>query len=141
MEPIIFMTELHGLWRKISLEMFHTMSRVFAPLTPSQARLLLQLNHFGKMKVSELGTHMQMPLSNISMICKRLEKQGLVRRIRDEKDLRTVYIQPTEEALALTNHLKSRLEEQNREIGERATPEEQRAILEGLKIMHRLYRQ
>jgi DNA-binding MarR family transcriptional regulator len=61
-------------------------------LTLPQGMLIGILTKHGEMKISDISKHMKLTNSTVSGIVDRLEKQGYVRRIRDEKDRRVVRV-------------------------------------------------
>lgn len=65
-------------------------------ITLIQLRLLMEINHCGAHTIGSLADAVSMAGANISTMCKKLEKQGLVRRIRDQADERVVRIELTE---------------------------------------------
>jgi MarR family 2-MHQ and catechol resistance regulon transcriptional repressor len=61
-------------------------------LTPTQFGVLEALYHLGPMMLSELAQkHLKSP-NNLTVVTDNLEKHGLVRRVRDEKDRRVVRV-------------------------------------------------
>jgi DNA-binding MarR family transcriptional regulator len=67
-------------------------------LTMSQIGILLLLDQNGPMKVSDISSSVHMIESNVSNICTRLEKAGLVSRRRLQNDQRVVQITLTSES-------------------------------------------
>ena len=65
-------------------------------ITLLQLRLLMEINHCGSHTIGSLADAVNMAGANISTMCKKLEKQGLVRRIRDQVDERVVRIELTD---------------------------------------------
>lgn len=62
-------------------------------VTPSQAAILVRLDEAGPQKVRDIATALNMAESNVSNICSRLQKAGLVRRQRQLDDQRVVKIE------------------------------------------------
>jgi MarR family 2-MHQ and catechol resistance regulon transcriptional repressor len=61
-------------------------------LTPTQFGVLEALYHLGPMMLSEQAQkHLKSP-NNLTVVTDNLEKHGLVRRVRDEKDRRVVRV-------------------------------------------------
>lgn len=66
-------------------------------LTESQFNVLDALYHLGHLTQKELGKKLLKSGGNITMVIDNLEKQGLVKRRRGEKDRRTFAIHLTDE--------------------------------------------
>jgi MarR family 2-MHQ and catechol resistance regulon transcriptional repressor len=65
-------------------------------LTPTQFGVLEALYHLGPMMLSELAQkHLKSP-NNLTVVTDNLEKHGLVRRVRDEKDRRVIRVYLTD---------------------------------------------
>jgi DNA-binding MarR family transcriptional regulator len=104
-------------------------------LTGPQGMLIGTLFHHGEMKVSELSEKLGLSNSTVSGILDRLEKQGLVERIRSKDDRRVVYINVTDE---FKKQSKKQFEEISQIIEQminKATPEELDKILEGMETL------
>ena len=68
-----------------------------AGLTPSQFGVLETLYHLGPLMVGQLAQkHLKSP-NNFTTVVDNLEKQGLVRRERDQEDRRVVMVHLTDE--------------------------------------------
>ena len=82
-------------------------------LTPAQLRALLAL-HQAPCAVGELGRCISMADANVSALCKRLQRQGLVTRARAPQDERVVHLALTPDgerlALLLESQLAQRLQ-------------------------------
>ncbi|KXG77184.1 MarR family winged helix-turn-helix transcriptional regulator [Thermotalea metallivorans] len=61
-------------------------------ITPPQFDALLQLIKYGDLTIGELSSKMFLACSTITDLIDRMEKNGLVERIRDTKDRRVVRI-------------------------------------------------
>ncbi|MFV9511104.1 MarR family winged helix-turn-helix transcriptional regulator [Tepidibacillus sp. LV47] len=62
------------------------------PITPPQFVALQWLNEEGDMTIGELSNKMYLAFSTTTDLVDRMEKNGLVERIRDQKDRRVVRI-------------------------------------------------
>ncbi len=62
-------------------------------ITPPQFDALLLLNESGNMTIGELSNKMYLACSTITDLMDRMEKNNLVKRVKDEKDRRLVRIQ------------------------------------------------
>lgn len=68
----------------------------FGDLTPSQFAVLEMLYHLGPLTLSDISTKALKSGSNMTMVVDNLERDGLVRRERDTKDRRVIYVHLTE---------------------------------------------
>ena len=94
-----FQGDVYNLIHKISSRI-DSISREIAArygLTNSQAYLLLQAAHSGEHTVGALGRVIGLNTANASAACKKLEKMGLLRRVRSRKDERFVRVALTEQ--------------------------------------------
>src|SRR6266540_1867705 len=64
-------------------------------LTPSQFAVLEALYHLGHMTQSEVSQKVLKSGSNMTTVIDNLERDGLVRRERDEKDRRVIHVHLT----------------------------------------------
>ena len=65
-------------------------------LTPSQFAVLEALYHLGPMTQGKVSNKVLKSVSNITTVIDHLERDGLVRRERDEKDRRVIHVHLTE---------------------------------------------
>ena len=65
-------------------------------LTPSQFSVLEALYHLGHMTQGKVSNKVLKSVSNITTVIDHLERDGLVRRERDEKDRRVIHVHLTE---------------------------------------------
>ena len=136
-----FNDQVRRLMRSINLNMIQLINSHCQPrgISHSQAMVLIMLRKFQPMKVSELGEKLNMPNSNISTICARLQKSGLLTRMRDDKDQRTVYLKLTEEADRLTDELRSNLEKEQALLSQRTCEEDRKIIIDGLQRLLKVF--
>ena len=85
-------------------------------LTYSQFAVLEALYHLGSLTQGEVGSKILKSTSNITTVIDNLERAGLVRRERDEKDRRVIHIHLTEAGSAkleavLPGHVAALVEE------------------------------
>jgi DNA-binding MarR family transcriptional regulator len=69
-------------------------------LTGPQA-LILKALHAGSLSAGELASRINLSQGTVTDILNRLERRGLVKRIRDTEDRRRVLVEATEDALSL----------------------------------------
>jgi MarR family 2-MHQ and catechol resistance regulon transcriptional repressor len=70
-------------------------------LTPSQFGVLETLYHLGPLCQGAVSSKLLRSTGNVTLVLDNLEKRGLVRRLRDQADRRTVMIYLTDEGQAL----------------------------------------
>lgn len=125
------------LMKKVTANIKHEIGCHFKEmnLTGPQGMLIGTLFHHGEMKVSDLSEKLGLSNSTVSGILDRLEKQGLVERMRSKEDRRVVYVNITED---FKEQSKKQFVEINKMIEQminRATPEELDKILEGMEAL------
>jgi len=74
---------------------FHFLGEKYG-ITVIQLRILMEINRNGSHTIGTLADAVNMAGANISTMCKKLEKQGVVKRIRDKSDERVVRIELTD---------------------------------------------
>ena len=104
-------------------------------LTGPQGFMLGTLACNGQMKISDLSEKMALSNSTVSGIVDRLEKQGLVERIRSNEDRRVVIVRATEQFHKCKRDKMTRIEDIIQQQMSAATQEELDKILEGLTIL------
>ena len=75
--------------------------RVFSEynLTTEQHAVLMTIKHIsGPVRITDIARWLDRSVNSISMIIDRMVKAGLVRRVRDRKDRRTVFVTITSKA-------------------------------------------
>ncbi|MGH4050768.1 MAG: MarR family winged helix-turn-helix transcriptional regulator [Clostridium sp.] len=78
-------------------------------LTSVQASVLLELNKNGEQNITDLCKHLYVGKSNLSPLCKRMEKSGFIERVRNSKDERCVNIKMTQYAKNIMNEVSKSL--------------------------------
>lgn len=74
-------------------------------LSPTQFGVLEALYHLGTMSQGEISAKVLKSSGNITLVIDNLEKQGLVRRMRDEHDRRMVQVVLTQQGQELIEKL------------------------------------
>jgi DNA-binding MarR family transcriptional regulator len=75
--------------------------RVFSEyeLTTEQHAVLMAIKHIsGPVRITDMARWLDRSVNSVSMIIDRMVKAGLVRRVRDRKDRRTVFVTMTSQA-------------------------------------------
>ena len=91
--------EIEGLLREISVVVKRKGREILNefPITPPQFTALLWLNDEGDMTIGDLSQKMYLACSTMTDLVDRMEKNGLVERVRDDRDRRVVRIRSSEE--------------------------------------------
>jgi MarR family transcriptional regulator, 2-MHQ and catechol-resistance regulon repressor len=76
-----------------------------AGITPGQFGVLDALYHHGPLMLSEIAAKHLRSRNNMTVVADNLEKQGLVRRERDNTDRRVIYVHLTDSGKALVERL------------------------------------
>ncbi|OQA70704.1 MAG: putative HTH-type transcriptional regulator YusO [Firmicutes bacterium ADurb.Bin262] len=126
------------LMQKASSNFAKAKSQQFASqgLTSQQVSILLFLDKNGSAKVSEIADALKMVDSNVSNICSRLQKAGLVTRKRPDDDKRVVYIELTGAAEIKMEKIKNKVYDFRRRISERLSKQDLADVCKGLSILN-----
>jgi len=111
-------TEIWKYWEHINklIRLKHRETAQRYGLTFEQFHLLIELDHHAEFKLSayelpptvgEIAADVGNAPHTLSERIKRLEKKGLVKKIRDEKDLRINRVMLTDEGQALIDRIKN----------------------------------
>lgn len=144
METLKRSLEVSRLIKEVVFQIKHNMVKEFEKaglpgITPTQGMMLGILEKRGKMKVSEISQKMGLNNSTVSGIIDRLERQGMVERLRSEEDKRVVFIKLSPKFDGAEMGMHSRVEGIiERIIADRGTPEDYDKIIEGLSTLKRL---
>ncbi|OPZ94635.1 MAG: putative HTH-type transcriptional regulator YusO [Firmicutes bacterium ADurb.Bin419] len=107
-------------------------------LTGPQGMLVGILAHYGAMKISDLSDRMGISNSTVSGIVDRLEKQGIVERLRSKEDRRVVRVNVTSEYRAEAKIKFEIIEKRLGAVMNKATDEEVKSVFDGLEILKKL---
>ncbi len=77
-------------------------------MTPQQYWLLRQLSRDGSLSISELAQTLGITVGSVTVACKRLEKAGLLTRVRQAADERIVQVTLTAQGQAQIEALRQR---------------------------------
>ena len=144
METLKRSLEVSRLIKEVVFQIKHNMVKEFEKaglpgITPTQGMMLGILEKRGKMKVSEISQKMGLNNSTVSGIIDRLERQGMVERLRSEEDKRVVFIKLSPKFDEMEMGMHSKVEGIiERIISDRGTPEDYDKIIEGLSTLKRL---
>jgi DNA-binding MarR family transcriptional regulator len=108
-------------------------------LTAPQISILLLLDQKSVLKISEIASQLGMVDSNVSNICSRLEKAGLVERNRLKEDQRVVKVHLTEDANLKMDGIKASVSAFHEKMREHISEKDLEDICVGLTKLNALY--
>ena len=116
-------------------EVFQTFSSGLAQfnITPGQYGVLSCLWQNGPSTPKEIAQTLRLENSTISGVLDRMQKRGLIDRVVDPNDRRSVQVVPTEEGSGLRDDVLRVIDELNVEILSGFTPEQQGDLLNCLR--------
>ena len=115
-------------------KLFHAFYTPYG-LTYVQVPVLMALRRQGKMRVSELGKTLEIGSSNITPLCKRLERAGLVTRTRSDEDQRVVYVEITDTSLRILEQIEKEIANRMPKI-DNVSKEDNQIIIQGLDTLY-----
>ncbi len=107
-------------------------------LTFPQAMVLTVLGETGPIPISQLAERTGSANSTISGIVDRLEKLGLVRRIRSKQDRRVIRVETTEEYRGMRNQALDSVNDYFSGLISGISPEERAELLRALTTLDRV---
>ncbi len=105
-------------------------------ITPPQFDALLQLIKNGDLTISELSNRMFLACSTITDLIDRMEKNGLVERVRDTKDRRVVRIRVLDKGNSLIDEVLDTRRMYLNTVLSDVTPDRERHLILALKLIH-----
>lgn len=141
MEAIPFKEQIWDSLRKTT----DKMEEVFYPvlshsgLTIIQLRILSEIWKNDLCTIGSIGKKTRIQSGNISSICKKLEKEGFIKRYRDPQDERIVRPKLTALGKKVVTEVDKDLQDIFLPILEKEEPEDLEAIFKGLEHLYRLF--
>lgn len=128
------------LFQEVMLLFRQGMSKVFedSGITAPQGMVIRILSKERTLKITELSSKLSLPNSTISGIVDRLEKLGMVERIRSEEDRRVVHVSISPKFKDMHKNFHKQIEDKIEATMNRGTPEEMDKIVEGLETLKKL---
>ncbi len=105
-------------------------------LTAVKASVLLELYKSGEQNITDLSNHLCMGKSNLSPLCKRLERNGFIERVRDPKDERCVNIRMTEYAEKIVKEVTEKISGSIIPALNQIEENKKNKIVEGLNLLN-----
>lgn len=106
------------------------------PITPPQFTALLWLNEEGDMTIGELSQKMYLACNTMTDLIDRMEKNGVVMRVRDERDRRVVRVRMLERGKVIIQDVMKARREYLAEILSTFSPEEVASIRRHLSMLY-----
>ncbi|MDF2546989.1 MAG: transcriptional regulator [Anaerosolibacter sp.] len=105
-------------------------------ITPPQFDALVQLIKHGDLTISELSNRMFLACSTITDLIDRMEKNGLVERVRDSKDRRVVRIRVLDKGNKLIDEVLDARRMYLERVLSDVTGEQKDGLILALKLIH-----
>jgi DNA-binding MarR family transcriptional regulator len=105
-------------------------------ITPPQFDALLQLIKNGDLTISELSNRMFLACSTITDLIDRMEKNGLVERVRDTRDRRVVRIRVLDKGNSLIDEVLDARRMYLDAVLSDVTPDRESHLISALKLIH-----
>ena len=98
-------------------------------ITPGQYGVLACLWKNETLTPKEIATILRVENSTISGVLDRMQKRGLIDRILDPKNRRSIRVKPTEAGMAIREPVQQKIEELNDMVFKEFTPQEREEVL------------
>lgn len=140
MDNCEFKYEVELLFGTISTKFSELLREFYDPygITAPQAMILIALHKRGPGKIGDMAKTLNMTNSNLSVICRRLERSGFLLRKRNEIDQRVVHLYLTEKSQAFLEELEKKITTDYLCSLEQASDEDKEVILKGLRKLSEL---
>ena len=129
--------EISNLLKEINYQLNNRLRCTFkhSDYTVPQISALQIIYSKGPVKLTELSKEMKLANSTVSGIIDRLEKQGLVERIRSNDDKRIVYLTLSSKNDSLKNHIHWAVNNYLSGLVDKGSPEDIEIIISGLTTL------
>ena len=107
-------------------------------LTALQLRLLMELYLSGAETVGALASSLGQAGTNVSTLCKKLEKSGLLDRHRSESDERVVQVRLTQRGREMLSGINTAFDKKLHRLVAGVDPQDLEIMLKGLKMFAEL---
>ena len=107
-------------------------------ITLLQGRLLTTVELNGELTMGELADLLNMTPGNVSTLCKRLEKQGYLKRMRTTEDARIVHVKLTEQGKNTMEQINCALKKRFDSVSPSYQTEDLAIIEEGLRRLNQI---
>ncbi len=136
----------YQLWDMIRLTS-NTFETAFRPilevhgLTTMQSRVLIAINESDNPTVGNISKIIDVSNSNASNMCKKLEQERFIHRIRSEKDERVVILELTNKGKEVFAQINSDIQKIYGPIIEKVPDDKFNDIIKGIKLLNDLLRE
>ncbi|WP_040213014.1 MarR family winged helix-turn-helix transcriptional regulator [Clostridium polynesiense] len=129
--------EISALLKEINHELNNKLKCSFKDfdLTLPQINALKILYSHKKLKISELSQKMNLANSTVSGIVDRLEKQGLLERVRSSEDKRIVYLILSPKTEEIKDDIHNTVNDYLASLVSKGSEEEINSVIKGLKTL------
>lgn len=110
-------------------------------LSALQVRILFEVGQNGPLTVGGIANNVMVAGTNISTMCKKLEKLGYLKRTKDKIDERIVRIELTEMGIEITDLMQQRFEEKVVLVLDSDLDQRLSSIIAGIEEINRLLNQ
>ena len=110
-------------------------------LTTLQSRVLIAINEFEEPTVGNVSKIIDMSSPNTSNLCKKLDRDGFIRRTRSSRDERVVVLKLTEKGEKTLHQINTDLKILFGPIIEKIPEEEFETMISGIKLLNKLLSQ
>lgn len=107
-------------------------------ITPPQFNALLILRNEGKLTIGELGEKMYLACSTATDLIDRMERNGLVERLRDSSDRRVIRLQVKDKGTEMHEAVMSARKRYLSDVLEKISAEETKVMIQGMKHLEQL---
>lgn len=139
-DPRNFKFAVERLLQQISGQMQEALRQFYEPfgITVPQAIILLYIHRCRMGKITDVARHLHMSNSNLSAICRRLERDRLLIRTRDQKDQRIVWISLTDQCRNRLTEIEQSIDESYLSCLSHISSDDRETILKGLTLLNDL---
>lgn len=110
-------------------------------LTTMQSRVLIAVNETREPTIGYISKIIGISSPNASNMCKKLEQDGFIQKIRSTKDERVVVLKLTQKGEETLSRISSDLKKIYGHIIEKISPEEFEKMMEGIKLLNNILRE
>lgn len=108
-------------------------------LTMMQIRILIAITECEDMKVSEISKLLEISSGNASNMCKKMEREGYISRMRSSEDERVVELEPTQKGIEVADNILKEIKRRFNPILYSKPKEDIELIINGIKKLNELF--
>ncbi len=107
-------------------------------ITPPQFNALLVLRRHGDMTIGELGEQMYLACSTATDLVDRMERNGLVERVRDTNDRRVIRIHVLEKGEEILGEVMTARTDYLEEVLEHVSSNECQVMIQSMSLLYKM---